>query len=57
MLPSLTALKAVEATERAAAQELHVVHGAVSQQIRGLEEMLGQSQRVSPTHSRRRCPS
>jgi DNA-binding transcriptional LysR family regulator len=57
MLPSLTALKAVEATERAAAQELHVVHGAVSQQIRGLEEMLGQSQRVSPTHSRRRCLS
>ena len=40
------ALKAFEATVRlrsvrAAAQELHVVHGAVSQQIRSLEEMLG----------------
>ncbi|UGB39264.1 LysR family transcriptional regulator [Frateuria soli] len=46
-LPSLHALRAFEATARLgsmsqAAQELHVTHGAVSRQIRSLEEALGQ---------------
>lgn len=44
-LPSLNAIKAFEATARtgsvtSAAQELHVTHGAVSRQIRLLEESL-----------------
>ncbi|HET6806789.1 MAG TPA: LysR family transcriptional regulator [Frateuria sp.] len=46
-LPSLNALRAFEATARlssvsAAAAELHVTHGAVSRQLRVLEEALGQ---------------
>lgn len=46
-LPPLNALRAFEATARlasmsAAAKELHVTHGAVSRQIRALEEALGQ---------------
>lgn len=46
MLPSFTAIRAFEATARtgsvrAAARELNVVHGAVSQQIRALEEAIG----------------
>lgn len=45
-LPSLTAIRAFEATARtgtirAAARELNVVHGAVGQQIRALEDILG----------------
>ncbi|WP_045769893.1 LysR family transcriptional regulator [Xanthomonas albilineans] len=45
-LPSLNALRAFEATARlcsvgAAATELHVTHGAVSRQVRLLEEDLG----------------
>ncbi|HKR75480.1 MAG TPA: LysR family transcriptional regulator [Rhodanobacter sp.] len=46
-LPSLNALHAFEAAARLgsmslAAQELHVTHGAVSRQVRALEEALGQ---------------
>lgn len=46
-LPPLNALRAFEATARlagvsAAAKELHVTHGAVSRQIRALEDALGQ---------------
>ncbi len=46
MLPSISALRAFEATVRtgsvrAAARELNVVHGAVSQHIRTLEDLLG----------------
>lgn len=46
-LPSLNALRAFEAAARLgsmslAAQELHVTHGAVSRQVRVLEEALGQ---------------
>ena len=46
-LPSLHALRAFEAAARLgsmslAARELHVTHGAVSRQIRSLEEALGQ---------------
>lgn len=46
-LPSLNALRAFEAAARLgsmslAAQELHVTHGAVSRQVRALEEALGQ---------------
>ena len=46
-LPSLNALRAFEAAARLgsmslAAQELHVTHGAVSRQVRALEETLGQ---------------
>lgn len=46
-LPSLNALRAFEAAARLgsmslAAQELHVTHGAVSRQVRALEESLGQ---------------
>lgn len=46
-LPSLTALRAFEAAARhdtlqAAADELHVTHGAVSRQIRQLEDELGE---------------
>ncbi|MBP1475636.1 LysR family transcriptional regulator [Frateuria sp. MAH-13] len=46
-LPSLHALRAFEAAARLssmslAAQELHVTHGAVSRQVRSLEEALGQ---------------
>jgi DNA-binding transcriptional LysR family regulator len=46
-LPSLHALRAFEATARLgsmslAARELHVTHGAVSRQVRSLEEALGQ---------------
>ena len=45
-LPSLNALKAFEVAARLesmsqAADELHVTHGAVSRQIRQLEEELG----------------
>ncbi|MFC4762660.1 LysR family transcriptional regulator [Dyella koreensis] len=45
-MPSLNALRAFEATARLgsvsrAAQELHVTHGAVSRQIRALEDDLG----------------
>jgi len=45
-LPSLNALRAFEAAARLgsmslAAQELHVTHGAVSRQMRALEEALG----------------
>lgn len=45
-LPPLNALRAFEATARlagmsAAAKDLHVTHGAVSRQIRALEEALG----------------
>ncbi|ELQ13595.1 LysR family transcriptional regulator, partial [Xanthomonas translucens] len=45
-LPSLNALRAFEAAARlrsvgGAAAELHVTHGAVSRQIRLLEEELG----------------
>ncbi|MFG7973916.1 LysR family transcriptional regulator, partial [Pseudomonas paraeruginosa] len=45
-LPSLNALRAFEATARLhsislAAEELHVTHGAVSRQVRLLEEALG----------------
>ncbi|WP_155522037.1 LysR family transcriptional regulator, partial [Xanthomonas translucens] len=45
-LPSLNALRAFEAAARlrsvsGAATELHVTHGAVSRQIRLLEEDLG----------------
>lgn len=45
-LPPLNALRAFEAAARlgsmaAAAEELHVTHGAVSRQIRSLEEALG----------------
>src|SRR5262245_38145239 len=45
-LPSLNALRAFEAVARtgsvrAAAIELNVVHGAVSQQIKALEEQIG----------------
>jgi len=45
-LPSLNALRAFEAAARLqsvkqAAQELHVTHGAISRQIRALEEALG----------------
>ncbi|GAA0786522.1 LysR family transcriptional regulator [Marinobacterium sediminicola] len=45
-LPSLNALRAFDSTARtlsmtAAAQQLHVTHGAVSRQIRQLEEQLG----------------
>jgi DNA-binding transcriptional LysR family regulator len=46
-LPSLNALRAFEATARLgsvsrAAEELHVTHGAISRQLRLLEEALGQ---------------
>ncbi|BFI95895.1 MAG: LysR family transcriptional regulator [Rhodanobacter sp.] len=46
-LPSLNALRAFESAARLgsmslAAQELHVTHGAVSRQVRTLEEALGQ---------------
>ncbi|HEV2622082.1 MAG TPA: LysR family transcriptional regulator [Frateuria sp.] len=46
-LPPLNALRAFEATARLtsvsrAARELHVTHGAISRQIRALEEALGQ---------------
>lgn len=46
-LPSLNALRAFEAVARLgsmslAGQELHVTHGAVSRQVRALEEALGQ---------------
>lgn len=46
-LPSLNALRAFEAAARKetlkqAAEELHVTHGAVSRQIHGLEEELGE---------------
>lgn len=46
-LPSLNALRAFEATARLgsvnrAAEELHVTHGAISRQLRVLEEALGQ---------------
>lgn len=46
-LPSLNALRAFEATARLgsvnrAAEELHVTHGAISRQLRVLEEELGQ---------------
>lgn len=46
-LPSLNALRAFEAAARLgsmslAAHELHVTHGAVSRQVRALEEALGQ---------------
>jgi DNA-binding transcriptional LysR family regulator len=46
-LPSLHALRAFEAAARLgsmslAARELHVTHGAVSRQVRSLEEALGQ---------------
>lgn len=46
-LPSLNALRAFEAAARhdtlqAAADELHVTHGAVSRQVRQLEEELGE---------------
>lgn len=46
-LPSLNALRAFEAVARLgsmslAAEELHVTHGAVSRQVRALEEALGQ---------------
>ena len=46
-LPSLNALRAFEAAARLgsmslAAQELHVTHGAISRQVRTLEEALGQ---------------
>ena len=46
-LPSLNALRAFETAARLgsmslAAQELHVTHGAVSRQVRALEEALGQ---------------
>ncbi len=45
-LPSLNALRAFDATARnlsmsAAAEQLHVTHGAVSRQVRQLEEQLG----------------
>ncbi|WP_043090938.1 LysR family transcriptional regulator, partial [Xanthomonas sp. SHU 166] len=45
-LPSLNALRAFEAAARlrsvgAAAAELHVTHGAVSRQVRLLEQELG----------------
>jgi DNA-binding transcriptional LysR family regulator len=45
-LPPLNALRAFEATARLqsvtrAAEELHVTHGAVSRQLRVLEEALG----------------
>ncbi|MBL8513905.1 MAG: LysR family transcriptional regulator, partial [Betaproteobacteria bacterium] len=45
-LPPLTTLPVLEATARlgsvsAAAEELHVTHGAVSHQIKSLEEFLG----------------
>jgi DNA-binding transcriptional LysR family regulator len=47
-LPSLNALRAFEATARLssvsrAAEELHVTHGAISRQVRVLEEALDQS--------------
>ncbi|GLQ97666.1 LysR family transcriptional regulator [Dyella mobilis] len=46
-LPSLNALRAFEATARLgsvsrAAEELHVTHGAISRQLRVLEQALGQ---------------
>ena len=46
-LPSLNALRAFEATARLgslsrAAEELHVTHGAISRQVRVLEEALDQ---------------
>ena len=46
-LPPLTALRAFEATVRlgsltAAAEELHVTHGAISRQLQSLETALGQ---------------
>src|SRR3954464_14079914 len=46
LLPPLTALRAFEAAARhlsltKAAEELHVTAGALSHQIRGLEELLG----------------
>ncbi|WP_233842373.1 LysR family transcriptional regulator [Dyella sp. 2HG41-7] len=46
-LPSLNALRAFEATARLgsvsrAAEELHVTHGAISRQLRVLEDALGQ---------------
>jgi DNA-binding transcriptional LysR family regulator len=46
-LPSMNALRAFEAVARLgsmslAAEELHVTHGAVSRQVRALEEALGQ---------------
>src|ERR1700730_3048659 len=48
MMPQLNALRAFEAAARhlsltKAAQELHVTAGALSHQIRGLEELLGLS--------------
>jgi DNA-binding transcriptional LysR family regulator len=47
-LPSLNALRAFEATARLgsvsrAAEELHVTHGAISRQLRVLEDELGQA--------------
>lgn len=47
-LPSLNALRAFEATARLgsvsrAAEELHVTHGAISRQLRLLEDALGQA--------------
>jgi LysR family glycine cleavage system transcriptional activator len=45
-LPSLAALRAFEAAARhenfsRAAEEIHVTHGAISHQVRSLEEELG----------------
>ena len=54
-LPSLTGLQSFEAFARlggmtAAAQELHVTHGAVSRQVRTLENRLGVALVVGPRH-------
>jgi LysR family glycine cleavage system transcriptional activator len=57
-LPSLTGLRAFEAFARlgsmtAAAAELHITHGAVSRQVRGLELRLGARLVVGPRHGLR----
>lgn len=64
-LPSLTALRCVEATVRtgsmsAAADELHLTHGAVSRQVRNAERLIGtalferRNRAVVPTAAGRR---
>ena len=55
-LPSLKALQAFEAFARAgamtrAAEELHVTHGAVSRQIKALEQQLGARMVSGPRHN------
>ncbi len=61
-LPSLNALRTFEATARlgrmtAAAQELCVTHGAVSRQVRALQEELGVALFEGPKHALQLTPA